>query len=99
MHSKVPLSYKVPVIVAVALALGGYWYFGRDAELPDDVRFQTQAISIGRIESIVNAAGTISPVVTVDVGSELSGLVSELNADFNSEVKTGQVLRGSTTDR
>jgi HlyD family secretion protein len=47
---------------------------------------------MGRIESLVNTAGTINPVVTVKVGSELSGLVSELHADFNSEVKSGEVI-------
>jgi HlyD family secretion protein len=85
-------SYKSILIAAVLVAAGAYWYLGRDAQPDDAVSFQTQAASIGRIESIVNTAGTISPVVTVDVGSELSGLVSELHADFNSEVKSGQII-------
>ncbi len=78
--------------LAVIAAGAGYWYYTRDAESVANLSYQTQAASIGRIESIVNTAGTISPVVTVDVGSELSGLVSELDADFNSEVKSGQVI-------
>ena len=85
-------SIKTLLVVAALIGAGGYWYFSRNGESSDTVSFQTQAASIGRIESLVNTAGTISPVVTVDVGSELSGLVSELNADFNSEVTSGQVI-------
>lgn len=86
------LSYKTLLIGAAVVAAGAYWYLGTDRESAEGVSYQTQALSIGRIESIVNTAGTISPVVTVDVGSELSGLVSELFADFNSEVTSGQVI-------
>ena len=80
------------VIVVAAAAAGGYWYISHQGAQSDTVGYQTEPASIGRIESIVNTAGTISPVVTVDVGSEISGLVSELDADFNSEVKSGQVI-------
>jgi HlyD family secretion protein len=75
------------VIGAATLA----WYFRGDAEAPA-AGYQTQPASIGRIESVVNASGTINPVVTVEVGSEISGLISELHADFNSEVKAGDVI-------
>ena len=85
-------SYK-PVLVALAvIAAAAYWFLGGNAESVSGTGYQMQAASIGRIESIVNTAGSISPVVTVDVGSELSGLVSELHADFNSEVESGQVI-------
>lgn len=80
------------LIAAGLLAAGGYWYFARGGDAGEGPRFQTQPASIGRIESLVNTAGTISPVVTVDVGSELSGLISELHADFNSEVQSGQLI-------
>jgi len=84
---------KLTLIVAAAIAAGaGYWYWSGNDGTAEISGYQTQAASIGRIESLVNTAGTISPVVTVDVGSEVSGLVSELFADFNSEVKSGQVI-------
>jgi len=86
-------SYRSILIVVAIVAATGYWYFaGRDSGTPQGAGYQTQAASVGKIESIVNTAGTISPVVTVDVGSELSGLVSELHADFNSEVSSGQII-------
>jgi HlyD family secretion protein len=85
-------SLKALAIPVALVAAAGYWFLGRDGASSGPVGYQTEAVSIGRIESLVNTAGTISPVVTVDVGSEISGLVSELNADFNSEVKSGQVI-------
>ncbi len=84
---------KLTLIAGTAIAAGAaWWYFAGGDAGPEIAGFQTQPISRGRIESLVNTAGTISPVVTVDVGSELSGLISELSADFNSEVKSGQVI-------
>lgn len=77
---------------AIVAAAAGYWFYSAEDNNNTIVGYQTQALSVGRIESIVNTAGTISPVVTVDVGSEVSGLISELHADFNSEVKSGQVI-------
>src|SRR5690606_31986448 len=56
------------------------------------VEYQSQATARGRIRAQVTASGTLSPVVTVQVGSQVSGRIVELGADFNSEVKKGQVL-------
>lgn len=86
-------SLKTLLMLAVVAGAGTfYWFYSSEDAASPVTGFQTQALSIGRIESIVNTAGTISPVVTVDVGSEVSGLVSELYADFNSEVESGQVI-------
>jgi HlyD family secretion protein len=46
----------------------------------------------GTVRSVVEATGTINAVTTVQVGSQVSGTISRLNADFNSEVKKGQVI-------
>ena len=87
-------SFKTLLIAVVVIGAAGtgYWYFNHGSVATDTQSYQTEKVTIGRIESLVNTAGTISPVVTVDVGSEVSGLVSELDADFNSEVKKGQVI-------
>ena len=86
-------SNKKLILSLLALALGlTYWYLNGNTAGNDGVSFQTSPLTRGKIESIVNTAGTLSPVVTVDVGSEISGLVFELNADFNSEVKKGEVI-------
>ncbi len=86
-------ALKAAAIGAIAVgAAAVVWYFRGDTGSSTAAGYQTQPASTGRIESVVNASGTINPVVTVDVGSEISGLISELNADFNSEVKAGDVI-------
>jgi HlyD family secretion protein len=83
-------------VMAVSAVVGGaaaaIWYLDGESGSAAVAGYQTEAVSTGRIESVVNASGTINPVVTVEVGSEISGLISELNADFNSEVKAGEVI-------
>ncbi|HLU68600.1 MAG TPA: efflux RND transporter periplasmic adaptor subunit [Kofleriaceae bacterium] len=56
------------------------------------VSYATAPVTRGRIASQVTATGTLSPLVTVQVGSQVSGRIQELHADFNSEVKKGQVI-------
>ncbi|QHJ10900.1 Macrolide export protein MacA [Paraglaciecola mesophila] len=68
------------------------WWFMRPSQSDEHIVYHTQPLSLGKIESTVNSSGTISPVVTVLVGSELSGLISQLNVDFNDEVTSGQVI-------
>lgn len=55
-------------------------------------KFRTVQVDRGEISSVVTATGTINPVVTVLVGSQISGTIKELYADFNSRVKEGQVI-------
>ena len=54
--------------------------------------FQTAAVTRGPITQAVTATGTLNPVVNVQVGSQVSGNISKLFADFNSQVKAGQVV-------
>src|SRR4030067_320668 len=58
----------------------------------ETVRFETAKIVKGDIQKYVVATGTINPVRTVIIGSQVSGLISKLYADFNSQVKTGQTV-------
>jgi HlyD family secretion protein len=55
-------------------------------------RYRTARVEQGEINSIVTATGTINPVTTVLVGSQVSGTIKSLYADFNSQVKEGQVI-------
>ena len=55
-------------------------------------RFRSAAVDTGTITQTVSASGTINPVALVNVGSQVSGTVIELNADFNDRVKKGQIL-------
>ncbi len=55
-------------------------------------RFETVPVRRGDIVQHVTASGTLSPVVSVEVGSQVSGKISALHADFNSPVKKGQLV-------
>src|SRR5437870_10963435 len=54
--------------------------------------YQAATVTRGPITQAVTATGTLNPVVNVQVGSQVSWNISKLFADFNSEVKTGQVV-------
>jgi HlyD family secretion protein len=54
--------------------------------------FKAEAVTRGSISEMVSATGEVSAVVTVSVGSQISGAISRLHVDFNSPVKRGQVL-------
>lgn len=77
----------------VVLAAGGVgvWRW-RAANHKPPVEFDTAAVDRGRIVSRVTATGTLSALVTVQVGTQVSGTVQKLFADFNSPVKKGQLI-------
>src|SRR2546423_14482403 len=54
--------------------------------------YQTATVTRGPITQAVTATGTLNPVVNVQVGSQVSGNIAKLFADFNSEVKAGQTV-------
>jgi HlyD family secretion protein len=54
--------------------------------------YRTEPLQRGDVRVLVSATGTLNPVTTVQVGSQISGTIAALNADFNSRVKAGQIL-------
>lgn len=56
------------------------------------VQYETAKIGKNTIVQVVEASGTINPVTTVNIGSQVSGLIKEIYVDFNSKVKKGQLL-------
>ena len=79
------------VVVAVVLVGGGFWaYTSRNADKgPSAV---TAAVTRGDVIAKVDATGTLAAVTTVQVGSQVSGTIKALYADYNSQVKKGQVV-------
>ena len=77
-------------VVAIGLAIGGYVFFNGERKAP--VRYRTAAIELGQVISSVSATGTINPVVSVQVGTQVSGMIKSLHADFNSVVKAGDIV-------
>ena len=55
-------------------------------------KYRTEAIGKGDLEALVTTSGTLNPVMTVEVGSQVSGKIAKINVDFNSQVKKGDVL-------
>lgn len=74
-------------VAVVCLAL--WWTF---SGAPEKVSYMTKPVQTGDLIVTVSADGTLKPVRTVSVGSELSGIVSRVNVDVNSVVKIGDVL-------
>jgi HlyD family secretion protein len=78
------------IIGALAvLAFAGYYFWGGGTAAPS---YMTAKIEKGNLRNTVTATGTLQAVTTVQVGSQASGTISALYADFNSTVKKGQVV-------
>jgi HlyD family secretion protein len=84
---------KLIIVIALLAAAAGGWYLfaGRKGETAEP-EFVTAKVVRGDVMQAVTATGQLDPLITVDVGSQISGLVVELNADFNTEVKEGMIL-------
>jgi HlyD family secretion protein len=72
-----------------AVMLAGFYFWGTDASTP---QYMTARIERGNLRNTVTATGALQAVTTVQVGSQASGTISALYADFNSVVKKGQVV-------
>jgi len=82
------------VITAAVLAIvaaAGFWLKPRSDAVPPS-KYRSAIADRGAINQTVTATGTINPVALINVGSQVSGTVAELHADFNDRVKKGQVL-------
>ena len=84
-------------LLLLAGGAGAGFLFYAQAEPPP--RFRLAKVDTGTIVSAVSATGSVNPVVTVLVGSQLSGQIRELLADFNSPVKSGQVIARLDADQ
>jgi HlyD family secretion protein len=86
---------RLVLAIAAALALGaaGAYYLQSKKPQPiPEAKYRFTAVDQGNITQTVTATGTINPVALINVGSQVSGTVVELKADFNDHVKQGQVL-------
>jgi len=83
-------------LLILAMLAGGAAYASRwwkqtqtTTDLP---KFETATISRGDLVQAVTASGQLNPVVKVEVGSQISGIIQKLHADFNSALKEGQLI-------
>jgi HlyD family secretion protein len=88
------VSARTRIIIAVvglaAIAAGYYGFTG--AGKPAEIKWTTAKVDRGKLTARVTATGTLSALVTVQVGSQVSGRISQITVDFNSPVKKGQVI-------
>ena len=78
--------------MAVVVALIALWQYLGSRKESTKIGFKMTKVETGRITNYVTATGTIEPVVKVEVGTQVSGIVKKLYVDYNSVVKKGQVI-------
>ena len=78
------------LIAAAAVAAAGGFYFLNTRE--GEIQYKTVPVVRSDLRSTIQATGTLNPVETVDVGTQISGTIKELYFDYNSRVKQGQLI-------
>jgi HlyD family secretion protein len=81
---------RILVIILLVAAVGIFAAFNLRGKGP--IQYYTAPVETGEIKQVVEATGTINAVITVQVGSQVSGTISKLYVDFNSHVKKGQLI-------
>jgi HlyD family secretion protein len=76
------------VVIIAAVAVGVYFYVGKKP----DITYRTAKVERGPLISSVSSTGTLAAVITVQVGTQVSGTIQKLFVDFNSFVKKGQAI-------
>jgi HlyD family secretion protein len=84
------LLFGLLTLVLLGGATRGYYFYYRERQLPP--RYLTSPVEQGRIATTVNATGTVNALVSVQVGSQVSGTIQKLLVDFNSPVQEDQVI-------
>ena len=88
------LGKKVPLVAIIAVAIivvvGISAIFARRTSAANE--FFSEPVQRGAVRNVVNATGSVQAVLTVQVGSQISGQIQSLYADYNSVVKRGQLL-------
>ena len=88
---KIKIS-KVWILVAIVVVLAVVLFLLSGNKKKEQVQFNTAEVAPANIVNTVTATGTIEPVTSVTVGTQVSGIVSKLYVDYNSVVKKGQVI-------
>jgi HlyD family secretion protein len=84
------INWTIIMLAVAAVIIGGVWYFKRGhTDAPD---YQTATVTRSDLTQVVTATGTLNPVVNVTVGSQVSGIINKLNVDYNSTVKSNEVI-------
>ena len=88
------MNKKKIILIAVSIAVvagAGFWLFG-SSKAQHKVTYETAVVTRGEISESITATGTIEPVTEVEVGTQVSGIIDKIYADYNSVVTKGQLI-------
>ncbi len=84
------MKWLITFLILAAIGGGGWWYYQKTHQIIPE--YQTAAVARGDLTQAVTATGQLGPVLNVQVGSQISGIVKSLLVDFNSVVKSNQLI-------
>lgn len=82
----------VLILVVLALIAGGAWWWFKPGAQAEELAFNSTQVARGDVVQTVTATGDLQPVTTVDVSSQISGLLTAVLVDYNDKVTAGDVL-------
>ena len=85
-------THLINIALILAVIFGAYYVYQLSHKKKPEDLYRLQPVTMGDIEQNVTANGTINPVSLVNVGTQVSGRVKKIYADYNVQVKQGQVL-------
>lgn len=88
----ITISFKHLIVAAVLISATVLYWQSNEKKDAKSAQYKTRTVERGDIVQSISANGTLTPVVLVNVGTQISGTVAKLYADFNDQVETGQVL-------
>jgi len=77
------------LVVLIVLGAGGFYWYSANGRTPS---YRTASVERGELISTISSTGTLNAVVTVQVGTQVSGTIQQLLVDFNSPVKKGMLI-------
>ena len=84
------IKWLVIIVIVGGAAGAGYWYWKHPSETAPD--YKTAEVTKGDLIQFVTATSQLNPQTNVDVGSQVSGIISKILVDFNSPVTNGEVI-------
>lgn len=83
---------KIWYVVGVIILIAVVSWLWPDSKKKEEVSFVTEKVAPANIQNSITATGSIEPVTEVTIGTQVSGIISKIYVDYNSEVKKGQVI-------
>lgn len=86
------LKWLMTLLMIGGVGAGGYYWYARRRATENGSPYQTATVTRGDLTQVVTATGQINPVINVQVGSQISGIIQKLFVDYNDRVTNGQVI-------